>query len=85
MEGNRSTFGESSCGLWWLFRRAISIAASVAILLSVGVYYWKDSEKDPSLSLALLEDDVFSLTGNEVVLIENEKPDTVGRRIVYPV
>ncbi len=53
-------------------RRAISIAASVAIILSVGVYYWKDSEKDPSLSLTLLEDDVFSLMGNEVVLIENE-------------
>ncbi len=53
-------------------RRAVSIAASVAVLLSVGVCYWMESGKESSLSLALLQDDVFSLTENEVVLIENE-------------
>lgn len=51
----------------------LSVAASLAILLSIGLYFWMDAEKRASLSLALLEHPAASVGGNEVVLIEKDK------------
>ena len=53
-------------------RRILSIAASIAVLLSIGIYYWMETENDSSMSLALLETPTSSLSGDEIVLIENE-------------
>lgn len=52
-------------------RYIVAVAASVAILLSVGLYFWMNMEKEDSLSLALLEETPSSLSGDEIVLIEN--------------
>lgn len=48
-----------------------SVAASIAVLLSIGIYYWMDSEKETAMSLALLEN-TTSLSGDEIVLIESD-------------
>lgn len=59
---------------FWLRSRFIwSVAASIAVLLSVGLYFWTDGKKDSSMSLALLEDNPSSLSGNEIVLIESKE------------
>lgn len=50
-----------------------SVAASIAVLLSVGLYFWTDGKKDSSMSLALLENNTSSLSGNEIVLIESKE------------
>ena len=52
-------------------RYILSVAASIAVLLSVGLYFWMDMRKDASMSLALLENNTSSLSGEEIVLIES--------------
>lgn len=54
-------------------RHFAAVAASIAILLSIGFYFGWDKEKDASLSLALLEKNPSSLSGDEIVLIESEE------------
>lgn len=54
-------------------RYILSIAASIAVLLSIGLYFWMDVEKEASMSLALLENNTSSLSGNEIILIESEE------------
>ena len=49
-----------------------SVAASIAVFLSVGLYFWMDTKNDTSMSLALLENNTSSLSGDEIVLIESE-------------
>lgn len=53
-------------------RYILSVAASIAVLLSVGLYFWMDMKKDASMSLALLENNTSSLSGEEIVLIESD-------------
>lgn len=53
-------------------RYMLSVAASIAILFSVGFYFWMDMMNDSSMSLALLENSNSSLSGDEIVLIESE-------------
>lgn len=53
-------------------RYILSVAASIAILLSIGLYFLMDTEKEPAMSLALLEN-TTSLSGDEIVLIESEE------------
>ena len=52
-------------------RYILSVAASIAVLLSVGLYFWMDMKKGVSMSLALLENNTSSLSGEEIVLIES--------------
>lgn len=61
----RTSFRLRSYYIW-------SVAASIAILLSVGIYWGMDAEKEPSMSLALLEKNISSLSGDEIVLIESD-------------
>lgn len=49
----------------------LSVAASLAVLLSIGLYFWMETDKETSMSLALLENKASSLSGNEIVLIES--------------
>lgn len=51
----------------------VSVAASIVVLLSIGFYFGWEREKEASLSLALLEKNTSSLSGNEIVLIESEE------------
>lgn len=51
--------------------RLLSVAASVAILFSIGLYWWMETKEDSSMSLALLETTTSALSGDEIVLIEN--------------
>ena len=53
-------------------RYILSVAASIAVLLSVGLYFWMDTKSDTSMSLALLENNTSSLSGDEIVLIESD-------------
>lgn len=53
-------------------RRILPIAASITLLLSIGIYFWMEKEEDLSMSLALLETTTSSLPGDEIVLIENK-------------
>lgn len=53
-------------------RYILSVAASIAVFLSVGLYFWMDTQKETSMSLALLENNTSSLSGNEIVLIESD-------------
>ncbi|WP_293709901.1 FecR domain-containing protein [uncultured Parabacteroides sp.] len=53
-------------------RRILSVAASLAVLLSIGIYYWMETEENSSMSLALLDTANSSLSGDEIVLIENK-------------
>lgn len=51
----------------------LSAAASIAILFSVGFFFW-DTNEDTALSLALLEKEVPAQYAKEIVLVaENEK------------
>lgn len=54
-------------------RYILSAAASIVVLLSVGLYFWMDTKDDTSMSLALLEKNISSLSGDEIVLIESEE------------
>lgn len=54
-------------------RYILSVAASIAVLLSIGLYFWMDTEEDTSMSLALLENNTSTLSGDEIVLIESEE------------
>lgn len=47
-----------------------SVAASVAVLFCVGVYFWMNGSQDSSMTLALLEKTPASLPGNEILLVE---------------
>lgn len=47
-----------------------AVAASVTILLMIGIY-WMYEPKDPSMSLAMLNTDVPTLPDNEIMLIAN--------------
>lgn len=53
-------------------RYIASVAASLAVLLSIGIYFWMDAKKTDSMSLALLESNTSSLSGDEIVLIESD-------------
>lgn len=53
-------------------RYILSVAASLAVLLSIGIYFWMDAKKTDSMSLALLESNTSSLSGDEIVLIESD-------------
>lgn len=54
-------------------RYIMTIAASIAILLAVGVYFGMNRDDDSSLSLALLENNKSILSGDEIILIESEE------------
>lgn len=60
----------SASGIY--IRRILSVAASIAVLFSIGLYSWIEVKKDTSMSLALLETTISTLSGDEIVLIENE-------------
>lgn len=47
-----------------------AVAASLAILLSVGIFWMQDS-KDPSMSLSMLNTETPALPDNEITLIAN--------------
>jgi len=49
-----------------------SVAASIAVLISVGLYFGMETKNDTSMSLALLENHTSALSGDEIVLIESE-------------
>lgn len=53
-------------------RYILSVAASIAVLLSVSLYWGMDMKKEASMSLALLENNTSSLSGEEIVLIESD-------------
>lgn len=53
-------------------RYILSVAASIAVFLSVGLYFWMDTKSDTSMSLALLENNTSSLADDEIVLIESD-------------
>lgn len=53
-------------------RYLLSAAASVALLLSVGIYFWMNRGPEDAMPLALLENNNASLPGEEIVLIEND-------------
>lgn len=53
-------------------RYILSVVASLAVLLSIGIYFWMDAKKTDSMSLALLESNTSSLSGDEIVLIESD-------------
>lgn len=53
-------------------RYLLSAVASIAVLFSVGIYFWMDREKVTDMSLALLENNTSSLSGEEIVLIESD-------------
>lgn len=51
-----------------------AVAASVAILLAVGIGFWKYGNDKPGVSLSLLEQEIPDLPDNEVVLFaQNDK------------
>lgn len=54
-------------------RYIVSLVASIALLLSFGFYFWMNTEKDSSLSLALLENTPSPLSGDEILLIESKE------------
>lgn len=54
-------------------RYIMTIAASIAILLAVGIYFGMHREEDSTLSLALLENNKSILAEDEIVLIESRE------------
>lgn len=52
-------------------RYILSVAASIALLFSIGFYFWMERDEDTSMSLALLESQIPTLSGDEIVLIES--------------
>lgn len=54
-------------------RYMLAIAASIALLISTVIYIGLDREEDSVLSLALLNENPSSLSGDEIVLIESKE------------
>ncbi len=53
-------------------RHSISaVAASVAVLLAVGIGLWQSGKNEPSVSLSLLEQEIPALSADEVILFAN--------------